>query len=190
MSRLPASLFTWRFLMRFLRFSFILLIMALLLAACAAPAAKATPTLVLQNSSTSTKAPSRTPLPSQTPRPSSTPTLTQSPEPSATPTITPDPALNEITLVGLSWLANYDMLLSFRFPGPVDPTAYLVTLEDREFRCETIAKHPDQLYCHGQGAKVLAMAWVRVYAAGSPQPGYEKEVWIPYFNNNYDTFNP
>lgn len=176
--------------MRFLRFLIFLLILLLVLAACAAPVTKATPTLPAQNPSTATSAPTRTPLPTQTPRPSVTPTITETPEPSETPTITPDPALKEVMLIGLSWLANYDMLVSFQFPGPVDPMAYRVTLEDREYRCETIAKHPDQLYCHGQGAKVLKLARVRVYAAGNANPGFEKEIWIPYFNNNYNTFNP
>ncbi len=94
---------------------------------------------------------------------------------------TPDPALTGVKLIGLAWYPNYDLLLSFQFPGPVDPKNYRVTLEDKEYKCEVLAQFPNRLYCRGQGAKVLDVANVRVYQAGSDQPGFEKDVWVPYF---------
>ena len=108
-------------------------------------------------------------------------TITETPLPTAVPTL--DPALAQVKLVGLSWLEKYkyNLLLSFDFPGPVDPADYRVTLEDKEYRCEVLEQYPNRLYCNGQGAKVLQPAQVRIYTAGSDQPGFETEVWVPYF---------
>jgi hypothetical protein len=97
-----------------------------------------------------------------------------------------------VKLTGLAWLQNYDLLLSFDFPTPVQPDAYRVTLEDKPYACQVLAQYPRRLYCTGQGAKVLALAWVRVYPAGSDRPGYEKQYWVPYFDNDYSNvpYNP
>lgn len=119
-----------------------------------------------------------------------TPASTFTLEATATPTMTPDSSLAEIELIGLAWLSNYNMLLSFQFPGHVDPLSYRVTLEDKEFSCEVISTHLDRIYCYGPGTRVLATAWVRVFSAGALEPGFEKQVWVPYFDNNYDTFAP
>ncbi len=176
--------------MRSIRFFLFSVALVLLSTACSAPSPTAVPTRTLL-AATSTPAPTSTPMPSATPRPSLTPTVTQTVPPTATFTATPDAALAEIKLIGLAWYSNYDMLLSFQFPGAVDPAAYRVTLEEKEYQCETIAQYPDRLYCRGQGARVLAVAWVRVYPAGSQNFGFEKQVWIPFFDNNYDSFyNP
>jgi hypothetical protein len=165
------------------------LLTVFLLAACAAPTATTVPTVptaatelatdILE--ATSTPEPTQTPRPSLTPPPTSTPPPTQTLPPSETPPPTPDPALANIKLVGLAWYSNYDLLLSFNFPGPVDPQKYRVTMEEKEYKCEVLAQYPNRLYCRGQGAKVLAVADVRVYPAGSDIPGFEQEVWVPYF---------
>lgn len=159
---------------------FALILPVLLLAACAAPTATPAPTNtpVLE---TATTAPTATLRPSLTPAATATPAATETPLPTTTLPPTPDPALSAIKLVGLAWLANYNLLLSFNFPGPVDANMYRVTLEDKEYTCEVLAQYPNRLYCHGQGAKVLATATVRVYSTGSNQPGFEQEVWVPYF---------
>lgn len=115
---------------------------------------------------------------------------TQSPVPSSTPLPTQDSTLSEVKLIGLAWYDNYDLLLSFQFPEAVYPDRYRVTLEDKLYQCETLARFPDRLYCRGQGAKVLGVATIRLYADGNTTSGYEKEVWVPYFNNNYDTYDP
>lgn len=159
---------------------FILLMLGLLLAACAAPTATPAPTKA-PALETATKAPTATMRPSLTPAATATPAATETLPPTATLPPTPDPALSAVKLVGLAWLANYNLLLSFNFPGPVDANMYRVTLEDKEYTCEVLAQHPNRLYCHGQGAKVLATATVRVYPAGSQLPGFEQEVWVPYF---------
>jgi hypothetical protein len=174
--------------MRHYRFLFLFVCLIIFLAGCAAPAPKPAPTAAATITATLPR-PTSSPMPTETPRPTITPTITETLAPSAVPTITPDPALAEIKLIGMSWYSNYDMLLSFQFPGPVSPEGYRVTLEEKEYRCEVIAKHLDRLYCRGPGAKVLAVAHVRVYAAGNAQPGFEKEIWIPYFDNNYNSFN-
>lgn len=122
--------------------------------------------------------------------PSTSPYPTQSPVPSNTPLPTQDLTLSAVKLIGLAWYDNYDLLLSFQFPEAVHPDRYWVTLEDKLYQCETLARFPDRLYCRGQGAKVLGVATIRLYADGSTTPGYEKEVWVPYFNNNYDMYNP
>ncbi len=164
--------------------SFLLVLFsALLLTSCSTPATPAAPTPAPVRA-TATPMSTATPAPTETLRPSLTP---QAPQPTSTsaPTATmpptPDPALNDVKLIGLAWYSNYDLLLSFQFPGPVDPKDYRVTLEDKEYNCEVLAKYPDRLYCRGQGAKVLATANVRVYQAGSDVPGFEKDVWVPYF---------
>ncbi len=168
----------------------IVLLVAIILAACTAGPAVPAATTAPANSpaqATATLPPTPPPAPTQTLQPSLTPPATSTPTadatlpPTATMLPTPDPALAKIKLIGLAWLPNYDLLLSFQFPGPVDPKMYRVTLEDKEYSCEVLAKYPDRLYCHGQGAKVLATAAIRVYQAGSDQPGFEKDVWVPYF---------
>lgn len=131
---------------------------------------------------TDTPEPTTTPMPTETPQPSLTPTVTPTLPPTATYTPTPDPALEKIKLIGLGWYPNYDLLLSFEFPGPVDPVRYRVTLEDKPYKCEVLGQFPNRLYCRGQGAKVLAVAHVRVYPVGSDVAGFEKEVWVPYFD--------
>jgi hypothetical protein len=158
----------------------------LTLSACAAPSPTTAPTATVAVS-TNTPAPTRTPLPTETPRPTITPTVTETPLPTFTFTPTPDSALAEATLLGMAWLEDYNLLLSFGFPGPVDPEQYQVTLEDKVYECEVLAQYPNRLYCYGQGAKVLGTANVRVYPKGSLQPGFEKDLWIPYFDNNYST---
>jgi hypothetical protein len=168
---------------RFLPFAS-LLIVFMLLAGCTAAVTPPAPTPV-PIQATDTPEPSATPAPTQTLRPSLTPeapalpTATQALTATLPPT--PDMALASIKLIGLAWYSNYDMLLSFQFPGPVAPKNYRVTLEDKVYTCEVLAKYPDRLYCRGQGAKVLDTANIRVYQAGSDQPGYEKDVWVPYF---------
>jgi hypothetical protein len=159
------------------------------LSACAAPA---------QALPTATQAIIRTILPSTTPRPSDTPrpTFTAPASPTATvtptPTPTPDQGLAQAKLVGLAWMQDYNMLLSFDFPGPVQADAYRVTLEDHPYPCQILAQYPNRLYCIGPGAKVLAYAHVQVFQAGSETAGYDKQVWIPYFNNDYSQmpYNP
>lgn len=168
--------------MHFKRFVmlFVLFLSSLLLAACSTPTATPEPTKA-PALETATKAPTATMRPSLTPAATATPSATETLPPTATPPPTPDPALSSIKLVGLAWLSNYNLLLSFNFPGPVDANMYRVTLEDKEYTCEVLAQYPNRLYCHGQGAKVLATATVRVYSTGSNQPGFEQEVWVPYF---------
>ena len=177
--------------MRSNRLLLFVLIVMIALAGCAgpAPAPITTPTAApAQPEPSRTLAPTLTPFPTETPWPTLTPTATETPLPTATLPPTPDPALAEIKLIGLGWYDDYDLLLSFQFPGPVDPGAYRVTLENKEYKCEVITGYPERLYCRGQGARVLGTAWVRVYPGGSLQPGFEKEVWVPYFDNDYASF--
>jgi hypothetical protein len=149
--------------------------------------ASSTPTLVSPPEHpqvTSTSIPTVRPIPTETLRPSLTPkasTATATQLPVLTLPPTPDPALSKVKFIGLSWFNNYDMLLSFQFPGPVDPKDYRVTLEDKEYKCEVLTRYPNRLYCRGQGAKVLAKANVRVFQVGSDVPGFEWGVWVPYF---------
>lgn len=84
-------------------------------------------------------------------------------------------------MIGLSWLPNYDFLLTFQFPGPVDPKNYRAMMESKPFTCQTLAQYPNRLYCTGRSAAVQSMAWVRLYQAGAVQPGFEQNVWVPYF---------
>jgi hypothetical protein len=159
------------------------------LSACAAPA-QALPTAT--QASIRTELPSATPLPSDTPRPTFTPTVTPTATVTLTPTPTPDPGLAQAKLVGLAWMQGYNMLLSFNFPGPVQADAYLVTLEDHPYPCQVLAQYPNRLYCIGPGSKVWAYAHVQIFQVGSETAGYDKQVWIPYFNNDYGKmpYNP
>lgn len=160
--------------------------LALLLPACAANTPTALPSTATGPArDTATPEPTLTLYPSQTPLPSRTPTITPTLPPTITPTPTLDPSFADVKLAGLAWLENYQLLLSFDFPSKVDPKAYRVTLDDRDFKCEVLAKYPNRLYCHEQGTTVLGVATVKVYPAGSDQAGFEKDVWIPYFNNKY-----
>lgn len=164
--------------------SFVLMLPAMLLVACAAPIATTAPTLAPDQATATlqpTAAPTETLRPSLTPPPAATPTITETLPPTATLPPTPDPVLSNVKFIGLSWKSNYDLLLSFQFSEPVDPQKYRVTLEEKEYTCVVIAQFPNRLYCYGQGAKVLAVATVRVYPAESNQVGFEKDVWIPYF---------
>lgn len=170
-----------------LRTLFFTALFALLLSACSgalpgAPTAIATVVLATP-ADTATPRPTATPFPTQTPLPTLTPTVTPTLPPTATFTPTADPALAEVKLIGLAWLEKYkyNLMVSFEFPGPVDPEDYRVTLEDKEYFCEVLAKFPNRLYCNGQGAAVLKQATVRVYQSGSQTPGFEKKVWVPFF---------
>jgi hypothetical protein len=165
---------------------FFVMLPVILMSACAAPSATTAPTTapVLATatpSSTATQAPTETARPSLTPIATATPDATETIPPTATLPPTPDPALSNVKMIGLAWYKNYDLLLSFQFSGPVNPKKYRVTLEDKEYSCEVLAQFPNRLYCRGQGAKVLAVAKVRIYPAGYDQPGFEKDVWVPYF---------
>lgn len=160
-----------------------------LLAACAgAPPAAPTSTPTAR-AATNTPAPTRTPFPTETPLPTATLPPTVTPTAGPTATVTPNAAaletLGQIKLIGLAWYDDYDLLLSFQFPGPVSAEDYTVTLQDKVYNCEVLTQYPDRLYCKGQGARVLAVAMVRVYPAGQPWAGFEKEMWVPYFSNNY-----
>lgn len=168
---------------------FIAVTVVLLATACSSSPTKVVPTLQVTEAVVDTPTPpaTATQAPSKTPSPTTPPTKTNTLVLS-TPAATPDPMLSQIEVIGLSWFENYDLLLSFQFPGEVDPQDYWVTLEDKEYSCEVIDNYPDRLYCRGQGAKVLAEAWVRVYPIGSSEAGFEKAVWIPYFDNNYDSY--
>ncbi len=161
----------------------LILIAGMLLSACssAAPTAAPVPSTAEPVQPAPTFPPTGTPLPTRTPLPSPTPESTATAAPTETLAPTPDPVLANIKLVGLAWYTNYDLLLSFNFPEPVDSQKYRVTLEEKEYKCEVLAQYPNRLYCRGQGAKVLATAMVRVYTADSDQPGFEQKVWVPYF---------
>jgi hypothetical protein len=131
-----------------------------------------------------------TPVPTETAWPSRTPTTSPSPLPSSTPTPTLHPDYSAVELIGLGWSQDYDMMLSFRFPGQVDAEQVQVKMEDKMYRCEVLPQYPDRLYCFGQGAKVVSMAWIRVFPTGSRDALYEKQVWIPFFDNDYNnSFN-
>lgn len=175
--------------MRWNKFLVLLAVLGCFISACTSPVPVPAPS----PTPTQKSVPVAQPLPTEIPSPTSlpSPTITFPPEPSqaAPPTETPHPALGEVELIGLAWYEDYDLLLSFQFSGPVNPSDYRITLEDKEYRCEVLDGLPDRLYCKGQGAKVLAEATVRIYPAGSVLPGFIKEVWIPYFDNNYDSYN-
>lgn len=145
------------------------------------PPATEPPAAVPTDLPTSTPTAEPTPMPTAEPTATATAAPTETSAPTEIPTPTPDPALEAVKLAGLAWMPHYNMLLSFDFPGPVDPADYRVTLEGKEYECEVLAQYPNRLYCHGPGAKVLTTAVIRVYPAGSEQPGYEKSYWIPYF---------
>ena len=167
-----------------------LVILLPLLAACAANSPTAIPTQTagpgpVLELDTATPEATLTPYPSQTPLPTRTPTIAPTLPPTEAPAPTLDPAFSDVKLAGLAWLQNYNLLLSFNFPNPINPEDYRVTLEDKEYKCEVLPQYPNRLYCHGQGARVLGVAMVKVYPAGSDQVGFEKEVWVPYFNNQY-----
>lgn len=164
----------------------ILLLALILLAACAAQPAAPTATSAPQESptprNTATPFPTNTPPPTLTPIPP-TPTKTLPPTKTPVPTVALD--YSEVKLIALAWYSDYDLLLGFQFPTSIDVNAanYRVTLEDKEYKCEVPSQWPHRLYCKGQGAKVLAEATVRIYPAGSTAPGFEKDVWVPYFSD-------
>jgi len=164
----------------------LLLTLALTFAACAAPTTPA-PTTAPEDSptplATITSPPTWTPPPTLTPI---RPTATEVPPPTDTPVPTLDPVFSDVKLIALAWFDNYDLLLGFQFPTSVDVNAadYRVTLEDKEYKCEVTTQFPHRLYCRGQGAKVLAVATVRLYPVGSDLPGFEKEIWVPFFPSN------
>ena len=169
------------------RFSILLIIsLAFVLAACSgqrAPASLQLPAatlsqpadLFLPTSTVTAPAPTLTALPASSPTPAPPPTTPPTPAPTA------DLALAQVKLVGVSWLENYNFLLIFQFPGPVEAKNYRATLETKEYSCQGVAQYPDRLFCTGPGAAVESMAWVRLYQAGSDQPGFERYTWIPYF---------
>jgi hypothetical protein len=135
------------------------------------------------------------PLPSATPRATRTPTPTSPPVQADLPTITPTPTaaltatlpvdITGAELLAFAWYDDYDMMLAFQFPGPVQPEQVRVQMERKEFACQVVPQFPDRLYCKGQGSKVLAWAWVRLFPAGSIRPVLEQRVWVPYFTNDY-----
>jgi len=176
-------------LMRILAHFQLLMILAFVLFGCSPKKQSETPYLSPTIINTPTYRVTRTPSPTLTSQPTKIPTVTPSNIPSSSPTTTPDSALSEVKLIGLAWYDNYDMFLSFQFSKPVDPADYRVTLEDKVYACHIEVGFDDRLYCRGQGAKVLAVATVRVYPITSSTPGFEKEVWVPFFDNNYDSFN-
>jgi hypothetical protein len=154
----------------------------LLLAACTAPAPSAAPSgLPAQAAVTLPPAATLTPEPTATPVPSFTPTASPAPSATSTPAPTADLSLAQVKLIGLNWLPDYNFLLTFQFPGPVDPQNYRAMMEDKAFTCQVLAQYPNRLYCTGRSAAVESMAWVRLYQAGSDQPGFEQYTWIPYF---------
>jgi hypothetical protein len=159
-----------------------IILIGVTLSACSAPA-QALPTSA--QAVTNTVLPSVTPRPSDTPRPTFTFTASPTATITPTPTPTPDLGLAQADLAGLAWLEDYNLLLSFDFPGPVQADTYQVTLEDHLYTCQVLSQYPNRLYCTGPGAKVLAYARVQVYQAGSETSGFDKQVWIPYFNNDY-----
>ncbi len=164
----------------------ILLLALILLAACAAQSAAPTATLGPQESPTPRN--TATPFPTNTPPPTLTsipPTPTKTLPPTKTPVPTVAVDYSQVKLIALAWYSDYDLLLGFQFPTSIDVNAtdYRVTLEDKEYKCEVVSQWPHRLYCKGQGAKVLAEATVRIYPAGSTVPGFEKDVWVPYFSD-------
>jgi lipocalin len=98
-----------------------------------------------------------------------------------TPTITPDPALAQVHLIGVSWQADYNLLLSIQFPGPVDAAGYRVMVEDKEYDCQVLTEQPTRLFCLGRGMNVLDQVTVRIFQQGSDQPGFEGKIYVPYF---------
>jgi hypothetical protein len=169
-----------------LRPTFLLLLTLLIVTAagCAAspPAPALTPTSLVATV-TATRAPSATPFPSLTPYPTRTPLPSATFTPLPTATATPDPALAEVKLLGISWLENYDMLLSIRFPGPVDPDDYRVVVEEKEHDCQVLPEAPNRLICIGQGTNVYDRVTVQIYPRGSDQAGFEGQIFVPFFNN-------
>jgi hypothetical protein len=95
-----------------------------------------------------------------------------------TPTLTATFALPDAKLIGLAWYDDYDMLISFQFPSPVKGK-YSVTLEDKPYTCEVLAKYPDRIYCKGRGTKVSEYAEISLFAEGSSQPIYKTRISIP-----------
>lgn len=154
----------------------------LLLAACTTPSPAATPSSVPAQAVVALPpAATLTPVPTQTPVPSFTPTASPPPSALNTPAPTADLSLAQVKLIGLNWLPDYNFLLTFQFPGPIDPQNYRAMMEDKEFKCQVLTQYPNRLYCTGPSAAVESMAWVRLYQAGSDQPGFAQYTWIPYF---------
>ena len=130
---------------------------------------------------TSTPQPSITPRPTQTPVPSDTPTPRPTSTATSTPTSTPDPALAKVKFIGVSWRPHYDLMMSFQFPGPVDASQYTVMVENETYDCQVLPQYPDRLYCIGRGRNVYGLAHVQIFPKVSDQPGYVKDISIPYF---------
>ena len=164
-----------------LRMLLFLLLLTAVLSACAASTPPPTPLEPSQPVQAATPVPSSTPMPTATALPTFTPTLAPTVEPSATVAPTADSALSQVKLVGLGWREDYSLFVTLQFPQPINPDHYKVTLENKPYTCIVTPQSDKRLYCWGQGAKVLGVATVRVYPAGSDQPGFEKEVWVPYF---------
>ena len=159
-----------------------LLIICLLLAGCAGVTPSAISTtppaaVTATRQASATPRASTTPVPTHTALPTPTATITPTPSP------TPDPALADVRLLGVSWLANYDLLLSIQFPGPVDPAQYRVMVEDKNYACQGLAQQPNRLFCIGQGMNVYDRVSVQIFPAGSDQPGFVGTISIPYFTD-------
>ena len=167
------------------RFSFLIVFsLSLLLAACRGAATPGLSPAATLAQATAAPLPTATlAVPSLTPTvlPTSSPTLQPSPTITFTPAPTADLALSQVKLTGVSWLPDYNFMLIFQFPAPVDPKNYRATLETKEYKCQVVAQYPNRLFCTGRGAAVESMAWVRLYQVGSDQPGFEQYTWIPYF---------
>jgi hypothetical protein len=120
--------------------------------------------------------PTATALPSETPAPT----------PTNLPTTTPDPLVAQAQLLGVSWLNQYDLLLSIQFNEPVRAEDYRVVIEEEElYDCEVLEQYPNRLYCIGRGRNVYDRMKVQIFSAFADHPAFEGSLYVPYFTENY-----
>ena len=138
------------------------------------------------------KAPSATPLPSDTAFPTPLPTDTPSPTatpteiPSSTPTLTMTPTptsivdFTKLKIINVGFLPNWQGLITFRFPDAVKGQYFLIVQDNKQYKCTLQPKYPSNLYCFGPLAAIADNVDIALYLNDSSTPVYQSTVFVPF----------
>ncbi len=112
------------------------------------------------------------------PRPTALATPTATPNQVLTPTLVDD--ISKIVLVSHGVLSNWNYLITFAFPEPVQGEYSLLVDANKTYTCITRLDHPDYLYCAGPMTRLDDFVDFELFAVGHEASVFQGEIFIPY----------
>ena len=130
---------------------------------------------------TTTKAPSKTPLPTKTITLTPTETTIPTLEDTATPTSLPGPDFSNAEVFSMGPMENWNFFFTIQIEEEITGEYHAVVDKNKDYKCFMMEDYPNRLYCHGPQVAFNDYVDYELYMDGVDEPVHTDEFFIPAY---------